>query len=58
MADGEQGPRSEQIAKLTVGEKGDNGYTALFEMEGGVRLPVAFILDEATFTDLTSKILK
>ncbi|GEM_PF-4110880 len=58
MAEGEQGPRSEQLATLTVGEKGDNGYTAVFEMEGGVRLPVAFVLDEASFTDLTRKVLK
>ena len=58
MAPGAQGPRSDQVATLTVGEKGDNGYTAVFTMDQGVRVPVAFILDEATFRDLTRKILK
>lgn len=58
MDEGEMGPQNDQKASLVVGEKGDNGYTAIFAVDGGMRVPVAFVLDEATYNDIRKKIFK
>ncbi len=58
MAPNAQGPRLDQTASLQIGEKGDNGYVAIFSQEGGQRVPAVVVLDDATVNDLSKKVLK